>query len=87
MRERQLPPIVIPPPPPKQEAVAGTQVTPEPASASLPMLIAEKIRQAKTFAKAFGGYDQAEKFVEKLLARLPPMPLPELLEIIRALKE
>lgn len=43
----------------------------------------EKIRQVKVFAKTCGNFEKAEK----VLAVLPPMPLSEVLEYIKALKE
>jgi hypothetical protein len=58
--------------PPKDSATASTEANPM-----------ERIRQVRAFAKACGGYDKAEEVV----ASLPSMPLPELLDYIRALKE
>ena len=56
----------------KESAAAPTVATPM-----------ERIRQVRAFTKACGGYDKAEEVV----ASLPPMPLPELLDYIRAMKE
>jgi hypothetical protein len=59
----------------------------EPPTHSAPVSTAanpmERIRQVRVFAKACGGYDKAEEVV----ASMPLMPLPELLDYIRALKD
>lgn len=58
--------------PQRDSAPAATEATPM-----------ERIRQVRVFAKACGSYDKAEE----ILASLPPMPLPELLDYIKVLKE
>jgi len=84
-----LPAMPIPDPP-KEVDVAEKWEEPEPDAA--PELDAapepvlnpmEKIRQIRTFVKTCGSYDQAEKVLETL----PPIPVPELLEFIRAMKD
>jgi hypothetical protein len=43
----------------------------------------DKIRQAKAFAKVCGGYDRAEEIV----LAIPQMPMAEMLDYLRALKD
>jgi hypothetical protein len=85
LHQPALVPYDLPRPP--QPAAALTDDVPEeapedPQAAALETTM-EHIRQAKAFAKACGGYDKAEEVV----ASLPSMPVPELLEYLRTLKE
>ena len=85
------PPALTIPDPPKEEKMVKVSLEDSapaesqteaalPSSDNSPM---ERIRQVKVFAKACGNFEKAEK----VLAVLPPMPLPELLDYLKALKE
>jgi hypothetical protein len=76
-------PALAIPDPPHEEDVDEKRVEPKPAPASEPQLTPlEKIRQITAWAKASGGYEQ----LEKVLENMPPMPVSELLEYVRAMK-
>ncbi len=83
-----LPAIPIPDPPKERDA---TEEWDEPEPDAAPELDSmadpsldpmEVVRQLTTFTKTCGGYDQAEKMLEAQ----PPIPVPELLELIRAMR-
>lgn len=74
-------------PEPQEEVPSTLDDEIEPSKDSAPISTVanqmERIRQVRAFAKACGGYDKAEEIV----ACLPPMPIPELLEYVGALKD
>jgi hypothetical protein len=74
--------LAIPDPPP--EDTFDKRVEPKRAAApdSQPNPV-ETIRQITAWAKNAGGYEQ----VEKVLMDMPPLPVPVLLEYVRAMKE
>ena len=81
------PPAVRIPDPPKAKLTDEVWQKPEPDRLLAPSIAIldplEKVRQVMSFGKACGGFDQAENMVKAL----PPIPIPELLEFIRAMKE
>jgi hypothetical protein len=79
-----LHPVALAIPDPPREDVAEKRIEPKPARASEPLPTPlERIRQITAWAKGAGGF----AIVEKVLVDMPPMPVPELLEYIRAMKE
>lgn len=77
------PALAIPDPPPKDD-MSEKWEEPEPAPVPEPQLKPiDTIRQITAWAKTSGGFD----VVEKVLVNMPSMPVPELLEYVRAMKE
>ncbi len=74
--------LTIPDPP--QEDVAKKRLDPPPVPAPKSQVNSiETIRVITTWAKSAGGLDT----VEKVLAEMPSLPVPVLLEYVRAMKE
>jgi len=77
------PPALTIPDPPDDETISVSE--PSEDSQPEPEVSLQAMRQAKTLAKVCGGFDEAERFVEAM--QNVTIPLPQLLEWIRALKE